>query len=221
MILENMLNQVAVKLAINIVVYLCASIITFLIFFFSYKTYKLTKERKYLYFSLGFILLSLGLVCHSIGNIMAYLGVERCFSGLGCNLPEQSLFLVHFGYVVLTFFAYTGLILIYSKAKDRRLVYFVFLQSFLLAWLTYATYLFNVVGFLFMLFISYATFRRYLSNKNRSTLSIFAAFSLIGLSHILFIFNVRYVGYASLFLGYLTFLSIFKCQNLSKTKNKL
>ncbi len=219
MVLEEMLHLLAFKLAVNIIVFFFSAIVAFLIFFFSYKTYRLTKERKYLYFSLGFILLSASLIFHAIGNLSIFLGIQRCFLEISCNLSQQFLFFSHFIHVVLTFLAYTGLILIYSRAKDRSLVYFAFVQTLLLAFFTYNSYLFNFVGFIFMLFLSSTSFKNYNSNKNLSTLLAFVAFSFIGLSHALFLFSYMASGYIFLFLGYFAFLLIFKGQIL-KTKKK-
>jgi len=185
-----------------------------LISFFSYKTYKLADEKKYLYFSLGFIFLGTGLILHAIGNLSFYFGIERCMN-MQCNLSQQTLFFAHMLHVILMFFAYNILILIYFKVKEKSLVVLAFVEAFMLAMLTFSSYLFDLAGFIFMLFIIYGAYRNYGKNKTRNTLLPLIAFSLIGISHILSIWAYIIPSYLCLFFGYLSFLLIF-----SKNKRK-
>jgi len=208
-------------LVTNIIVYLFSALVAFFISFFSYKTFKMTKENKYAYFSLGFILLSLGLILHSIGNMSIYLGIQQCFMKDICTLSQQTFFLAHLLHVILTFFAYTILILIYFRVKEKVFVSFAFVQAFLLALLTYSSYLFNVVGFIFTAFIIYGAYRNCKANKSKNTKLALIAFSLIGLSHLLSLLGNAIPAYVTLFLGYLAFLFIFikpKPQNANAKK---
>jgi hypothetical protein len=205
MILDSLLSA----LIINIIVFAFCSLVAFLISFFSYKTFKLTKESKYAYFSLGFIFLSIGLILHAIGNLSFYFGIEKCLNAT-CNISQQTLYFAHLIHIILTFIAYVILILIYFKVKEKVFVALAFIQAFILAVLTFSSYMFNVVGFILSLFIVYGAYRTYKSNKTRNTKLALVAFSLISLSHILFLYGNMIPAYSSLFLGFLSFLFIFK-----------
>jgi cation transport ATPase len=202
------LNALISALIINIIVFSFCSLVAFFISFFSYKTYKLTGEKKYAYFSLGFLFLSIGLILHAVGNLSFYLGIEKCME-IRCNPPQQFLFLAHILHLILTFFAYNIIILIYFKVKEKTLIVLAFIEAFLLALLTFNSYFFNVVGFMFMAFIVYGAYRNYVKDKNKNALLALIAFILIALSHVLFIFNSMMTAYLCLFAGFLSFLLIF------------
>ena len=202
------LNALISALIINIIVFSFCALVALFIAFFSYKTYKLTGEKKYAYFSLGFLFLSLGLILHAIGNLSFYLGIEKCMQ-LSCNPPQQFLFLAHFIHIILTFFAYNIIILIYFKVKEKTLIVLAFMEAFLLAFLTFDSYLFNVAGLMFMAFIVYGAYRNYAKDKNKNALLALIAFILIALSHALFIINSMVAAYMLLFAGFLSFLLIF------------
>ena len=210
-------------LTLNIVVFLFSALVAFFISFFSYKAFRLTKEKKHLYFSIGFILLSLGLIMHSVGNLSIYLGIKRCLMNTLCSLSQRTLSIAYLSHILLTFLAYVTLILIYFKVKEKAIAVFAFVQAILLATLTYDSDMFNVVGFIFTLFIVYGTYRNYKSNKNINTKLALIAFSLISISHPLFISNNVLSAYVALFLGYLSFLFIFikrKPRNTHESKKK-
>jgi hypothetical protein len=204
MILDALISA----LIVNIIVFSFCALVAFFISFFSYKTYGLTEEKKYAYFSLGFLFLSIGLILHAVGNLSLYLGIEKCMQ-FNCNPPQQFLFLAHLAHIILTFFAYNIIILIYFKVKEKTLITLAFMEAFLLALLTFDSYLYNVVGLMFMLFIVYGAYRVYAKDKHKNALLALIAFILIALSHVLFIFNYSITAYLSLFVGFMSFLLIF------------
>jgi hypothetical protein len=93
--------------------------------------------------------------------------------------------------------------------KEQTLVVLAFVEAFMIAMLTFDSYLFNLAGFIFMLFIIYGAYRNYEKNKGNNTLLPLIAFSLIGIAHILSIWNYLIPSYLCLFFGYLSFLFIF------------
>jgi hypothetical protein len=192
----------------NIIVFSFCSLVAFFIAFFSYKTYKLTSEKKYAYFSLGFLFLSIGMILHAIGNLSFYLGIEKCLR-VGCNPSQQFLFLAHLIHIILTFFAYNIILLIYFKVKEKPLIVLAFVEAFLFALITFDSYLFNVVGIMLTVFIVYGAYRNYLKNTNKNALLALIAFVLIALSHLLFMLNSMMTAYLFLFMGFLSFLLIF------------
>ena len=205
MILDALISA----LIINIIVFAFCALVAFFISFFSYKTYNLTGEKKYAYFSLGFLFLSVGLILHAVGNLSLYLGIEKCLR-IGCNPSQQFLYLAHLIHIILTFFAYNIILLIYFKVKEKPLITLAFVEAFLFALITFDSYLFNVVGFVFMAFIVYGAYRNYLKNVNKNALLALIAFILIGMSHVLFIINWMMTAYLFLFAGFLSFLLIFR-----------
>jgi hypothetical protein len=202
----------------NILVYSFSAIVAFVISFLSYRAYNILREKKYLYFSIGFFLFCAGLILHAVGNISFYMGIQRCLQAF-CSLPQQTLFIAHMIHVILMFAAYTILIMLYFKVREKAIIVFAFVMAFMLAVLTYDSYLFNLAGFIFTLFIVYGAYETYIKNKNKNTMLPFLAFILIGLSHLLFIAGDLIPAYLMLFLGYLSFLLIFvKTRNDSKKK---
>jgi len=164
------------------------------VMFFSYKAYSLTREKKYGYFSLSFLLISLGFFTISFSNLLVYKGV---YDGVISRLNEFNLsnafYLAHIFFMLL---GYTVLLLLSMKVKSKRMVALTLAFMLLFIAFSYQYYLkFHMVSFILMCFISWQLYENYIEKKTLNTLLVFSSFFTLSFAELFFLATVYYASW--------------------------
>jgi hypothetical protein len=193
---------------INAILNIFCAVVAFAVSIFSYRALKITHEKNFLFFALGFFMLALGIIASSIGNIAYYLSIEQCFFSNTCSLWQKFFYIANFSFVALTLYALNLFIFVYSKAKARVLMVLAFIETSAIALLLFKTHWFHLIAALFLLFLIVLSTRTYFRKRNPNSLMIAIAFILLFLSQIFFSLTTQlfsYLGHTSQFLSFLFF----------------
>ncbi len=193
---------------INVILNLFCAIIAFAVSIFSYRALKITHEKNFLYFTLGFFLLAIGIIAGSIGNIAYYLSIDLCFFSNTCSLWQKLFYAFNLAFVALTLYAYNLFVFVYSKIRSRVLMFLVFIETSVIAIFLFKIFWFHLVAAVILLFLIFLSGKTYFKKRNSNSSLIFIAFILLCLSHVFFMFIAQifsYLGHVSLVLGFLFF----------------
>ncbi len=192
---------------------------------YSYNIYRFSQERRYMWFSVSFAMLSLSFLAKILTNVTVYWNVieERTFglADIAVKAAQGSdiFFILGFlSYRFLTLIAFLGMYLVLtSKVKTSRSA------IILLTWLAFSTVFFSTEAFvmfhttaaLIMFFIFMFTLKNYYTNKNVKTGFVAVAFLLIMASQVIFLFSrangmayvaaeaTQLIGYSSMLIAYI------------------
>ncbi|MBI2208623.1 hypothetical protein HYU50_03940 [Candidatus Woesearchaeota archaeon] len=182
------------------IIELIAILVSILLVYYSYKCFKLTKEKKYLYFSAAFLSLTFGFIAKIIGTLAIYkpsitrtaLGssIHEAFTGLTPYNINAIALVMHFFFMLLGFMI---LFLIISRLtwKNQRvialLVYFVFIAT----WLSIIHYqLFYFTSFVLLSLITYSYYQNYREVKSKKAGFVTIAFGILLISQAFFVFVI-------------------------------
>ena len=182
------------------IIELIAVIVSILLVYYSYKCFKLTKENKYMHFSIAFLSLTAAFTAKIIGTLAIYKptitrtsigsSIHQTFTGL---TPYYINALAFVAYIFFTLMGFMILFLIISKLrwKNQRvialLIYFVFLAT----WISIVHYqLFYVTSFVLLLLITYAYYQNYREIKSENARFVVTAFGILLVSQAFFIFVI-------------------------------
>lgn len=193
-------------------------IVSFLVAIFAYKVYKMTSQKKYLNFSIAFLLISLALSFKIISNfVYFYKTVEQSFYGLFTITYRYNFDFVNiiasFLYRFLMLIAFTMLLVSVLRVKDKRLVFLLMVFSFLLVILSFNSYfIFHLLLVLILGFISYHSFDNYRTKKSRGSMLVMTAFMVLLISQFVFVFQyftdeLYGIGESLLLIGFLLILT--------------
>jgi len=207
-------------------------IIALLIAGYSWRVHKLTKENKFAYFSLAFVLVALGLFFKTFTHSILYFTPVRDVTAIvlkpvmGGTLSFSDLFYRAAFFFQMAFMLAGWLLIFFISQKSRgRLnryyevnqialfLYLILLISIIANFKYFVFYLTSAV-ILGMTVLHY--YKNYLNNdKNKSTFRVMTAFMLILLSNIAFVFVFVYsklyvVGEILLLLGFLLLLYTYR-----------
>jgi hypothetical protein len=174
----------------------------------AYKVYKMTREKKYAFFSVSFALLTFSYLSRAWTDVL--------LQGEMTRLPERLVGTVFFvGYVLHIFSALTAfllLIFVTYKLQDKRIIallYLILIPSMLLS----GSYFLSFYGLsiIFLSFITYAFYGNYKKVRTKTALLVASAFTLITFSQVAFlleaIHDLWYVAaQISQFAGYMILL---------------
>lgn len=182
------------------IIELIAVIVSVLLVYYSYKCFKLTKEKKYLYFSTAFLSLMIAFIAKITGTLAIYkpaitrtaLGstIHQAFSGLTPYNINAIALIVYFFLMLLGFMI---LFLIISKLtwKNQRVialfVYFVIIA----AWISVIHYqLFYTTIAVLLLLITYSHYQNYGEIKDGKVRFVTIAFGILLVSQGFFVFAI-------------------------------
>ena len=182
------------------IIELIAVLVSILLVYYSYKCFKLTKEKKYLYFSIAFLSLTFAFIAKIVGTLAIYkptitrtaLGssIHQAFTSLTPYNINAIALVMHYFFMLLGFMI---LFLIISRLtwKNQRvialLVYFVFLA----AWISIIHYqLFYLTSFVLLLLITYSYYQNYKEIKSEKARFVTIAFGILLVSQAFFVFVI-------------------------------
>lgn len=171
--------------SIAAVIELLGMLTAFAISYFGWKAYSLFKDRRFLYFFIGFAFIGLNLLAHSTLNLLLN------FNFLDVILTNKSasiklLFFFYYAFVLALLLAYASFIIMYSKLEKKAIILLIYALTALVGTFYFTSYpKFNLVASLLLAFVVYYTGKNYVEKKNTNSLLVLSAFSLILLSHLL------------------------------------
>lgn len=166
---------------------------------YAYKAFKATEKREYKLLALSFFLIAFQALIYATVLPLLYIFYNKMYFSL-LNLEIifttykpillQVSHIINFLFILTTLTGYTLLAYLYSKIESKSLL--ILLGSLVFALTIYSfSYVsfigFNLTSILLLGYVSYHTIKNYNWKKNRNALYIAASFSLILLSHLLFV----------------------------------
>ncbi len=208
---------------IDVIFALVFTLVTILIALMSFKAYKLTKEPKYKFFSLSFILISLSFLVFSIFNSILIFHLSDKI-----NLLLSAFDFAFFIQVFLTLLAYMILIIITFKIKDPKVV--SLLLALLLLFILFShqyTLKYHLTSLVLLSFLSFQFFINYQEKQNKNSNLVFTSFYLLACAELFYIINIftteylYVVGQLIQLLGFLVLFYMFmRVLHYGSTKRK-
>lgn len=191
------------------------ALIALFIAIYGYKAYKLTQDKKYLYFGSAFGLLSFNLFLFVL-MIPALYVYYTYFKNIDPGLLLNVSHILNFIYMFVTLMAYAVFIVIYAGMARRSLM--LLLGSLVFSLVVYS-YLsvsfvgFNLIALLLLAFVIAYNAKNYILGKKRQSALVLSAFILIALGHLFFIleiFNSLFyvIGHITQLIGYISLLIV-------------
>ena len=216
----------------DIVIDLVSVFVLLLIAFFSFKYYKIRKNKNYVYFGLSFILLSVSFLFKILTNFTIYFHVLETknigFLSLTYQTIKTSDVLFIVGFLIYRLLTLFGLYMLYSVYYDQPKTN-ILLIAYLILVSTYFTqsayYIFHLTSLILLVLLTIQYSKTYIKNKNNATRMLASSFGIITASQILSIFVsistkfyvvaeiIQLIGYAILLFSFLTVLKHGKKKN--------
>ncbi len=192
------------------------------IFVFSLKLYRITKERRHLYFSAAFGLLTLAFFVRSITNLVIHF---RTVSDWGMkHLPQMvvakgilsvtKIFLLGYTiHIALTLMALALLVVLCLKIEDKKPYFLMLMMMSVLIYLSNSYFTsFYLLSLILLGFITCYYFQNFWTKRKAATLLTFIAFLLYTFAPLAFLFQKMFglgyaVAYILQFSGFLTMLA--------------
>lgn len=164
-------------------------LIAFFIGFYSYKIYKITSEKRYLYFSLAFYLMTFSFLIAGITNYLSYAEWLSATSPWVKLTAISSLY--RWGYILHVIFFTLGIMTTAIVAFDlcqKSLITLLYLLALAAVVMSLNIYLmFHFVIILVLAYVLPKLFRNYKKKRSKNSMIVFLAFGLLFFSHVFFI----------------------------------
>lgn len=204
------------------------AVITLIICGYSYRAYRLLQERRYKYFSAGFLMISAGFFVLSLSNLLIYTGV---YDGIVTRLGGLNLAnLFYLGHIFLMLFGYMLLLVVAMKLQQRRLIALLFAFILLFTAFSYQYYLkFHLISFMLLAFMTWQFFDNYKEKKTLNSGLVFSTFYMLAFAEIflltiIFMPILYVVGHIMQLIGYslllLMFILVHKATKSVRAKRK-
>ena len=175
-----------------------STIVLFLISYFSFRCYRIAKEKKtHLYLSISFLMMALAFIAKIIVNYGLYFMNIGQYAANIIQLTQPRLWSstapYTLGVLVFRMFTLFGLYLLYRISEKKGISWSDHaVMVYLIAILVYFTqnlyYVFHATALVLLCFIVYNYMKLYLKNKNINTKTLAVSFGLLALSHAIFFF---------------------------------
>ncbi|MCF7860628.1 hypothetical protein K9M79_00155 [Candidatus Woesearchaeota archaeon] len=179
----------------NIILGILFTVVTFIVSFYAYKHYKVTKESQLRLFSLSFLLFCLAYVVQVVSG---FLIIDKMSENvLRMTHMHEIRGLMDVALNLHIFFYLLGLVLlVYMTLKVKKISVFLLLTAILgIAMVSTSapllTIKFHIIAALFFAFVAVYYYNNYKEKKNKTSLLVWVAFVLICISQIDFIFAVE------------------------------
>lgn len=187
--------------------YIAALLIGLATAFYAYKVYSLTGKRQHFFLFMGFAVLSVGFLSLVLTSIYIFLQI----STPGFVVYNTTFDIMDFGFIMyylISVVAYCFFIFMYLPEEKKKLPIFS-----IIPWWFVLFPFFHLLATLMLAFVVFRSFINWNQKKTRSGFAVFAAFSGIGLFHLLsfftFLFAMFYIiGSVCLILGFLSLLIV-------------
>ncbi len=176
-----------------------AAIALLLVTLFSFKAYKLTKDKRYRTFGIAFGLMMVGIIARALADLFVYADM---------SVHPLVLMMLYACYMGLSLASIIVLFALTLKIKQRAPVVALLLVSLVLVLLSSSYRLsFHSISVILLAFIAYHFIRNYFEKKSLSALLVCISFVLLTLTHVAFIVDI--VKQRFYIVGHLLHLAVF------------
>jgi len=179
----------------DIIIEMISLVVAFLIAFFSYKAYNLTRERRYFFFALAFFLIGVSFVSKLYGLIFACSTLNKAIIGYSTAVTQKIEFIrfvYSMGYFLQRFIMLVGLLVLTAlclKISNKKVLSLLVIFVFIATWFSDQTYLiYHVIAAVLLVYISLYFYVNYLIKKTFNARLVPMSFFLLLASQIFFIF---------------------------------
>lgn len=182
---------------IDIVLEVFSVLAAILISFMGYRAYKLTCEKKYLYFSTAFGFITLSFIARAVTIatvLLQFSGGENGIGGPSFSFVEDIFSTGRFFYFLLVLLAYLILLVLGMKIKQKRLLLLlsIFMVFFSATAFTSNPLIFYLVSIVLLGFIAGQYITNYRKKRTNATFLTAIAFSLMVFEFLMFIGGIWY-----------------------------
>jgi hypothetical protein len=176
----------------DIIIDIVGIIVLFLIGIFSIRSYRINKNKNYLWLGLSFFLISTSVFFKILTNFTIYYRVLETkvlpFGTLTYQVVRSSDTLFFIGYLLYRLLTLLGLYFLYTIYNKKQSKVDVMLIVYLIIISTYfsqsAYFIFHLTAFILLGLITYQYCTLYRSNRHKTTRMLAASFVIITLSHL-------------------------------------
>jgi hypothetical protein len=187
---------------IDLVFYLAALLIGLVTAFYAYKVFSITRKKQHFYLFMGFTILSIGFLSLIMTSTYIFFS-EPVF----ISIYNTTFDIMDFGFIlyyIISIVAYSFFIMMYLPEEKKKMSMF----SILPWWFALFPF-FHLLSVLMLAFVVFQSFINWNRKRTRSGFAVFAAFSGIGLFHLLSFFTFKFamfyiVANVCLILGFLS-----------------
>jgi hypothetical protein len=200
---------------VDSVIELLSIIVAFMVCLYSYKVYRLTKQKNYFFFSGAFFLVGVSYIFKIISELVIYSRyVEQKIIGpfiVSRTVLEQVTWVHTYSHTIfrlLLMFAFFILLVVALKVKKKQtlilLTYFMVLVTLVSS---YAHFVFHLTHVIMLSMLVFHFYHNYLKRKTRQALFVTLAFLSILISHIVLVFmmydpNIYAIGEVFQLIGF-------------------
>lgn len=192
-------------LASDVLIEIFSFVILFLFFYFSVKSYKLSKKKNSLYLGIGFLLIAIAELATIFTKLVLY--YDTTFTHqigraiITYQIVKSVDIFYYIGFFFHKFLTLLGLYILYrlplkkKKSRDVFIALYIIIIASLFSQSVY--YLFHLTAFGLLVLIINNYYQIYKKNKSKNTKMLIIAFCLLAFSQILFLISQVGVLYAA------------------------
>jgi hypothetical protein len=213
--MESIIHSPAWFFGIDSIFAFITFLVTIAIGLYSYKIYKLLKDKKYFYFALAFLFIAFSFITQAVVITLIALEILR-LQDLFALIPTIYIIknLGFLAYSALMVAAYMIILIISSKIKDRNIMSLLMILAVLGVLIGGANEMYNVfyvVSAILLGYIVKAYYSNYTKKKAKSAWFVLLSFSVIFIAQLFFIFYPLWpmfyvIGHIVQMIGYLILL---------------
>jgi len=161
-------------------------IVAFMISYLGFKAYRLTQDRKYKYFFVGFFFMGASFLANAVLNLVVQSGTVGYFLEKRYEPFVAPLFGGYYVLLIAMMLAYVSLAVLYADVKNTKKIFLFYFWAFLIGAYSFKEgVLFNTLCALVLSFVVVFSYDKYKINRNKSTLYTFWGFFCLFLFHLL------------------------------------
>jgi hypothetical protein len=172
------------------------AVISFVIFGYSRRIYKIVRERNYQLFSWAFLLIGISFILKIISNFtllhkIQFVGANFVYTIIHeFEYMDAINFIGYIGFKLLFALGFILLFLIITKTKQKEDIFLIFYLSIItLLFSIYFDFVFHLTIMFISLILTFHFYENHKTQREKSSLLVFLSFGLIFLSSLIFIFN--------------------------------
>ncbi len=218
----------AVIYGLDALIQFFVAFVAFIVAAIGKKAYRLTSNKKFLYFFGAFLLLGFSSLIFAFVTASLFV-YYTYYSHVDVAYLLPIAHMLNFFYILSIFWAYTLFIFIYSEVRRKSIS--ALIATLVLALAVYSfigrsLVAFNLISILLLVFILYYTSQNWFKKKTTNSLLVFLIFGLITLAHLTNVFGIYnekfyIVGHLLQIVGYLNLFLLFMRVNYAKKKRQV
>lgn len=181
---------------IDSIVEMLIIVVSFIIFYYSKKIYKISNEKAYRYFSWAFLFVGISFIFKIFTNFTIFYRVTITSSNLVLFIINPIKYMALINFICFTLFKVFHLIgflilfLIVTKTINKEKIFLFLYFSLLVVFLSiFFNFIFHITVFMLLLFLCYYFYENNKKIHTKNSSYVLFSFLIILTSHLLFIFS--------------------------------